>query len=161
MTYKTTLVAAIRGSNDARVDGHKVHRLEVPDLPDTICIMDFIDEHGYEFEVWAVDQNIEFGENSEAVFHDTDGCGRGIVVDVSAVTGIDSLNLELGKADMSMGLSGDELYAGTWEWFDRGTSEFSGGFGTAQEAYVSAARHALEQKGIELKKLDEDGDLIG
>jgi hypothetical protein len=68
----------------------------------------------------------------------------------------DQLNEVLNAHGVSIGLSGDEHDSGTWEWFERVSGEFKGGFWTAEAAYEAAAAFLKATHGIEVPALDED-----
>lgn len=72
----------------------------------------------------------------------------------------EKLNDVLSAHGITLGLSNDDCYVGTWEWFEKSTEEFRAGFATEEEAYLSAVAYLKEEAGLDLPALDEDGELV-
>lgn len=65
-------------------------------------------------------------------------------------------NEALGLYGMNIGLSNEDLYAGTWEWFERKTQSYKAGFKSAVEAYESAVQYLKDSYDIELVLVSDD-----
>lgn len=102
---------------------------------------------GYQFLDWS----------SDAVSgQDEEGNERTTVPADYAPT-MDSILAEHG---ITLGLCGDSLNAGDFEWYEKETRVYSGGFSTRAEAYRGARAHLLAEWGILIPSLDNDDNLV-
>lgn len=71
-----------------------------------------------------------------------------------------NVNLKKYLRDMgyNIGLNNDKFEAGTWEWYDKDSGEYRGGFMTISEAYTSLSAYVLETTGNQMVLLDDDDE---